>query len=915
MLTQDKDKTPPTETTGENEPLLASPTSYTPFSEAVPATEGVSTELLLPRNVEPGSATEDEEVIEELSPSPELSSVTAESSRVPSVSPSPAPVEDVVPPEDQVQLPLRDGVLLSEGEESARSSLSHNSSSVAEQLSEPSEPLPSHSQVGPKPEQQHSLPTSAVAAATPVENGEPVYSHTFEEDTSPIASVEGKTGALIETPPTEQPKEQRGFITPLQSERSEISVQLHQRVLVGNTMSGTIHFIGETHFAKGVWIGVELDLPKGRNDGSIDGERYFTCEPHHGLFAPPSKVGVLLSDETEEEGSSLEEELEPTTEEEEEEKEGDSPQEGKVDIVGGERIEDSLVREDSYTADFESEAAENDANDRKSDLSSHKKPTSLETPQILQHSATGEVLENISRTEPASNSTEHPQIEAPSSDTLEILGKKPEDLPFAPDIVAQRSLSATPTPAPPPEFAEAVSRETSQEPPPLPAPTLPAVEEPVPLRSERHATSESITGELAQELSNEAFETIHRIWKNKKAPPVATAAATAATPVEDIKVGKAPSLEDKVDIVTDQLMSLLLRSETNLMCDIHSTKDVSKPTEAEKPESKSPTKSRAPAKLIIPPPGGFVIESSPPPLSPPSPYRTTPPVFPVGDQSPPGSPPRHLSQASAARVAAGDRTPFGTPLPLNDASSPSSTASTPRKSLALERSGSDTITQLLDSIRMTTAQCMVPSERSCVDNVVVHAWNTVQDVGVGQLHSGSFPCPEQVKGLFAGVREMSTEEDHCRSSYLQLVYNLSLEVMKSKYPESSDEEEPTWSDPRSRSAPLATNNKQKEVTLEAVQRTVYALLMQGQLPPQLPAVKFLRGTKRPCGREVDFVDTVLIRELREEEPGWVEYGRDEEAVKIKTADSILDSLLIETAEIFTVIARRKRHTQNDYHVV
>lgn len=37
---------------------------------------------------------------------------------------------------------------------------------------------------------------------------------------------------------------------------------------------GILKYIGETHFASGNWCGVQLDEPTGKNDGSIDNERY-----------------------------------------------------------------------------------------------------------------------------------------------------------------------------------------------------------------------------------------------------------------------------------------------------------------------------------------------------------------------------------------------------------------------------------------------------------------------------------------------------------------------------------------------------------------------------------------------------------------------------------------------------------------
>ncbi len=35
---------------------------------------------------------------------------------------------------------------------------------------------------------------------------------------------------------------------------------------------------------EGLWIGMTLDKPLGKNDGSVQGVRYFACEALHGLF-------------------------------------------------------------------------------------------------------------------------------------------------------------------------------------------------------------------------------------------------------------------------------------------------------------------------------------------------------------------------------------------------------------------------------------------------------------------------------------------------------------------------------------------------------------------------------------------------------------------------------------------------------
>ena len=54
-------------------------------------------------------------------------------------------------------------------------------------------------------------------------------------------------------------------------------------------------------------------------------------------------------------------------------------------------------------------------------------------------------------------------------------------------------------------------------------------------------------------------------------------------------------------------------------------------------------------------------------------------------------------------------------------------------------------------------------------------------------------------------------------------------------------------------------------------------------------------------KKKDHVDEILIQELREEEPDWVNYDADELAVKMQLADAIFDSLLVETGHIIAQI--------------
>ena len=40
----------------------------------------------------------------------------------------------------------------------------------------------------------------------------------------------------------------------------------------------------------GKWIGVALNEAKGKNNGSVQGKKYFTCEENHGIFVRQSQV-------------------------------------------------------------------------------------------------------------------------------------------------------------------------------------------------------------------------------------------------------------------------------------------------------------------------------------------------------------------------------------------------------------------------------------------------------------------------------------------------------------------------------------------------------------------------------------------------------------------------------------------------
>ncbi|XP_055339775.1 CAP-Gly domain-containing linker protein 1-like isoform X2 [Paramacrobiotus metropolitanus] len=67
-------------------------------------------------------------------------------------------------------------------------------------------------------------------------------------------------------------------------------MKVGDRVWLSGDRAGIVRFVGKPHFQDGIWVGVELDEAKGKNDGSVEGKRYFTCPANHGVMAPIAKV-------------------------------------------------------------------------------------------------------------------------------------------------------------------------------------------------------------------------------------------------------------------------------------------------------------------------------------------------------------------------------------------------------------------------------------------------------------------------------------------------------------------------------------------------------------------------------------------------------------------------------------------------
>ncbi|XP_066515730.1 dynactin subunit 1a isoform X2 [Hoplias malabaricus] len=63
--------------------------------------------------------------------------------------------------------------------------------------------------------------------------------------------------------------------------------------VIGKGQRGTVAYVGATLFASGKWVGVILDEPKGKNDGTVQGKTYFTCKENHGIFVRQSQIQLI----------------------------------------------------------------------------------------------------------------------------------------------------------------------------------------------------------------------------------------------------------------------------------------------------------------------------------------------------------------------------------------------------------------------------------------------------------------------------------------------------------------------------------------------------------------------------------------------------------------------------------------------
>lgn len=71
--------------------------------------------------------------------------------------------------------------------------------------------------------------------------------------------------------------------------------RIGQKIETNTHRTGIVKYVGSIHVAEGAWLGIDLQEPTGKNDGSVRGERYFECPPQHGLFVKETDILQILS--------------------------------------------------------------------------------------------------------------------------------------------------------------------------------------------------------------------------------------------------------------------------------------------------------------------------------------------------------------------------------------------------------------------------------------------------------------------------------------------------------------------------------------------------------------------------------------------------------------------------------------------
>lgn len=153
--------------------------------------------------------------------------------------------------------------------------------------------------------------------------------------------------------------------------------------------------------------------------------------------------------------------------------------------------------------------------------------------------------------------------------------------------------------------------------------------------------------------------------------------------------------------------------------------------------------------------------------------------------------------------------------------------------------------------------------------------------------------------------DASDVERSSRQSYRRLVFDLTGQILCDMYRSEEDLDEygstaKTWMRPKPHRNPYC-KERQPPTDMDEVKPIVREHILRyvgaGGRTEELRA-------KWASRKKKDLVDEILIHELREEEPEWVDYDDDELAVKQQLADDIFRSLIADTSAAVADVCKR-----------
>ena len=197
----------------------------------------------------------------------------------------------------------------------------------------------------------------------------------------------------------------------------------------------------------------------------------------------------------------------------------------------------------------------------------------------------------------------------------------------------------------------------------------------------------------------------------------------------------------------------------------------------------------------------------------------------------------------------------------------------------------------------------VPHQRDVVSDIVSSAVDTFWN----QRRFGEPLEDVEPPSSYFNKEELGDDlVSNSKRVFKRLLFDLTGEVIKDLYKEEEYDSPLAWHKPKRKqnkyyrgSSPPTTVDILKPVVQEAV---IDILGLNGS--------KKSDRSKWGIRKKKDLVDSILVQELREEEPQWVNYDDDELAVKMQLTETIFESLLTDTVQTMNKIFRKRQTLAN-----